>query len=116
MQNATPQSGKKRSTNFMPPGKMPEFLAPPQTVQEMLALGEMAARALNNHAFQYAQDLTAQHLQNQWLVTKPEEKAKRDALYWTAQGMTEYLNMLRSFVTHAEYLQRQQAEQQQQPS
>ena len=99
---------QRRSIRRTPSTQMPSFLAPPETIQEQLALGELAAQALKNPAMQYAQSLVVQSLQNEWLESAPEEKTKRDGLYWTNRGMAEYLGMLNGFIQHAQNLQAQQ--------
>ena len=106
-QQRKPQESK-HSTKPTTPTRAPTFLRAPETIQEQLALGELAAQALKNPAMQYAQSLVVQSLQNEWLESAPEEKARRDGLYWTNRGMAEYIGMLNGFIQHAQHVQSQQ--------
>ena len=85
----------------------PEFLDPPQSVQDALTLGAIASQATQNDAFMYAHSLVTRQLQADWAATTPDEKMKRDGLYWTLQGMNQYVGMLNAFIQTAVNLQSQ---------
>lgn len=80
----------------------PLFNVGPQTVEQIIATGESAARVLKNEVVNLAYQRTLQNLSQQILESRPEEENKRRGLYWTQQGANEFINMLVGFAQQAE--------------
>lgn len=74
----------------------------PMTVEELINLGQETARLLNSPSVGVGLQVAVRDLQNQWLESKPEEKNKREGLYWQLQGMTQFYRTMTGFVQHAE--------------
>lgn len=87
---------------------LPEFGQAPSSVEELLSRGELAARMLNNPVAHLALQMSLRDLQNQWLESAPEEKNKREGLYWTSQGLNSFYNSLHGFIQQAESIKHQE--------
>jgi hypothetical protein len=65
---------------------------------EKVMLGEYCEDLLNQENFVTLVKLCEQQIAQHFLTTKPEEKAKREGIYATYQGLAEFLGLMTAFV------------------
>lgn len=68
------------------------------STEEILNLGEEAARLLNEPIFQTAFEATIQNYQDDWIATLPKESQKREALYNKVQAAGDVAKDLAAMV------------------
>lgn len=111
-QNGNGSGKQQQTTRRASQNAIPEFSMGPQTIEELISLGEETARTMNSQSISLGLQFAARDLQNQWLESLPEEKNKREGLYWTARGLSSFISTMNGFIQQAQVAISQQTERQ----
>lgn len=77
---------------------------PPKSASEILQAGDKAAELLNNTVYNLAHRSLIQSYQEQWMLTEPHERERREFLYHKIQAASEVATEMASMVNEAQSL------------